>query len=164
MLAGAPFANGADTPVFADFKTKVDKLTIAEAEKARLIAAAREALTGPFQRGYRTMLATWDALEPQARRQPRRLGPAGRRRLLRQPAQGNRRLRIFGADQIHQIGLDQVARIHREMERIKSQVGFKGTLQQFFAHINGGQRVQISQHRSRPAAISRRRHGASSPR
>ena len=42
------------------------------------------------------------------------------------------------ADQIHRIGLDQVARIHGEMERIKTQVGFSGTLQQFFRHIIDG--------------------------
>jgi uncharacterized protein (DUF885 family) len=44
----------------------------------------------------------------------------------------------FTADQIHQIGLEQVAAIHGEMERIKNQVGFTGTLQQFFAHIIEG--------------------------
>ena len=36
---------------------------------------------------------------------------------------------------IHQIGLDEVQRLHREMETVKEQVGFKGTLQQFFEHI-----------------------------
>ena len=61
------------------------------------------------------------------------------------------------ADQIHQIGLDQVARIHGEMERIKDQVGFKGTLQQFFAPHHRQPAVQISEHRRRPAAISGRR-------
>jgi uncharacterized protein (DUF885 family) len=36
---------------------------------------------------------------------------------------------------IHQIGLDEVQRLHREMETVKEQVGFKGTLKQFFEHI-----------------------------
>jgi uncharacterized protein (DUF885 family) len=36
---------------------------------------------------------------------------------------------------IHQIGLDEVRRLHREMETVKEQVGYKGTLQQFFEHI-----------------------------
>jgi uncharacterized protein (DUF885 family) len=36
---------------------------------------------------------------------------------------------------IHQIGLDEVQRLHREMETVKEQVGYKGTLQQFFEHI-----------------------------
>ena len=34
--------------------------------------------------------------------------------------------------QIHQIGLDEVARIHGEMRQVMADVGFKGTLQQFF--------------------------------
>jgi uncharacterized protein (DUF885 family) len=42
------------------------------------------------------------------------------------------------ADQIHQTGLDEVARIRKEMEAIKDRVGFKGTLEQFFAHIKAG--------------------------
>ena len=38
-------------------------------------------------------------------------------------------------EQIHQIGLDEVTRLHAEMEKVKTQVGFTGTLQQFFEHI-----------------------------
>ena len=38
-------------------------------------------------------------------------------------------------DQIHAIGLSEVQRLHGEMEKVKSQVGFTGTLQQFFEHI-----------------------------
>jgi uncharacterized protein (DUF885 family) len=37
--------------------------------------------------------------------------------------------------EIHQIGLDEVKRLHGEMEKVKTQVGFSGTLQQFFEHI-----------------------------
>lgn len=39
------------------------------------------------------------------------------------------------ADQIHQIGLKEVARIRAEMEKIKAEVGFKGTLAEFFQHL-----------------------------
>ena len=143
VLAGAPFGSGPDTPVFADFKTKVNKLAIADSEKARLIAAAREALTGPFQRGYRTMLATWDAIEAQS---------GGNRGAWSLPDGGafyaNQLKQSTTTDltaaQIHQIGLEQVARIHGEMERIKTQVGFKGTLRQFFAHINAGRQYKYA--------------------
>jgi uncharacterized protein (DUF885 family) len=38
-------------------------------------------------------------------------------------------------DEIHRIGLAEVERLHREMEAVKAQVGFTGTLQQFFEHI-----------------------------
>jgi len=39
------------------------------------------------------------------------------------------------ADEIHQIGLKEVARISSEMEKVKNQVGFKGTLKEFFNHV-----------------------------
>lgn len=35
-------------------------------------------------------------------------------------------------EQIHQIGLDEVARIHGEIRQVMEQVGFKGSLQEFF--------------------------------
>jgi uncharacterized protein (DUF885 family) len=38
-------------------------------------------------------------------------------------------------DEIHRIGLAEVARIQAEMETVEAEVGFKGTLQQFFEHI-----------------------------
>ena len=39
------------------------------------------------------------------------------------------------ADEIHQIGLKEVARIRQEMEKIKKAVGFEGTLEAFFDHL-----------------------------
>ena len=36
------------------------------------------------------------------------------------------------AEEIHQLGLDEVERIHTEMEAIKDEVGFEGSLQDFF--------------------------------
>jgi uncharacterized protein (DUF885 family) len=39
------------------------------------------------------------------------------------------------ADYVHNLGLSEVARIRGEMEAIKKEVGFKGSLNQFFEHI-----------------------------
>lgn len=39
------------------------------------------------------------------------------------------------ADYVHNLGLSEVARIRREMEAIKNQVGFKGTLGEFFQYL-----------------------------
>ena len=39
------------------------------------------------------------------------------------------------ADQIHAIGLKEVARIRAEMEKVKAEVGFKGTLAEFFTYL-----------------------------
>ncbi|KRA74388.1 hypothetical protein ASD78_12975 [Lysobacter sp. Root667] len=41
----------------------------------------------------------------------------------------------LSADQIHQTGLSEVARIRAQMEKVKAEVGFKGTLQEFFAYL-----------------------------
>jgi uncharacterized protein (DUF885 family) len=137
ILTGAPFTDGADGPLFADFRRKVNALQIAQSEKDRLIAAARTALTGPFRRGYETMLATVREIQPRA------TGNNGAWSLPDGAALYAERLRQstttdLSAEQIHQIGLQQVARIHGEMERIKTRVGFTGTLTRFFAHINAG--------------------------
>ena len=137
VLAGAPFGEGNDSAVFADFKAKVGRLQADEPTKTRLIEDARAALTGPFRRGYATMLETLDAIEPRA------TGNNGAWSLPQGADYYANRLQNstttdLNADQIHQIGLQQVSRIHGEMERIRQRVGFTGTLRQFFDHINSG--------------------------
>jgi uncharacterized protein (DUF885 family) len=141
VLAGAPFRSGADTPLYADFKAKVAKLDVPAAEKERLLASAREALTGPFQRGYRQFLATWAALEKQAdgNKGAWSLPEGGAYYAYRLEDSTTTRL---SADEIHAIGLQQVARIQGEMERIKTAVGFKGTLRQFFEEVRTNPRYR----------------------
>lgn len=39
------------------------------------------------------------------------------------------------ADEIHQLGLSEVARISSEMEKVKNAVGYKGTLKAFFSYV-----------------------------
>ena len=39
-------------------------------------------------------------------------------------------------EEIHQIGLDEVARIHEEMRGVMDEVGFEGTLEEFFEYMN----------------------------
>jgi uncharacterized protein (DUF885 family) len=39
------------------------------------------------------------------------------------------------ADEVHRLGLSEVARIRSQMDAIRTQVGFKGTLAQFFEHL-----------------------------
>ncbi|HEX9954294.1 MAG TPA: DUF885 domain-containing protein, partial [Allosphingosinicella sp.] len=136
-ISGAPFGPGVDSPLLADFTKKVNALDIPAPEKARLIGQAREALSTSFRRGVENMLATLDAIEPKAK------GNNGAWSLPNGDAYYASRLRNstttdLSADTIHKIGLAEVARIQGEMEAIKKRVGFKGTLQAFFAHIKNG--------------------------
>ncbi|MFC3032531.1 DUF885 domain-containing protein [Pseudoalteromonas fenneropenaei] len=41
----------------------------------------------------------------------------------------------LGADEIHDIGMQEVTRIRSEMEKVREQVGFNGDLQAFFKHL-----------------------------
>ncbi|HYI41152.1 MAG TPA: DUF885 domain-containing protein [Allosphingosinicella sp.] len=140
-ITGAPFGPGADSPLLADFRKKVAALDAPADVKARLIADASAALSGPFRRAVGDMLSTLDSIEPKA------TGNSGAWSLPNGAEYYASRLRAqtttdLSADRIHQIGLDEVARIHREMEAIKAQVGFKGTLQAFFQHIKTGRQYK----------------------
>ena len=141
VISGAPFGPGPDSTLLADFTKKVNALEAPPEVKNRLIADAKEALAGPFKRGYDTFFAALDAIEPKA------TSNDGAWRLPRGDDYYANQLRFFtttdlNADQIHQTGLAEVERIQAEMEKIKQRVGFKGTLQQFFAHIKEGQQFK----------------------
>ena len=141
VITGAPFDGGADNPVWADFQKKVAALDADQATKDRLLASARAALTGPYKRGFDTVLTALAEVQPLAD------SDAGVWRLPNGEAYYNARLQLstttdLTADQIHQIGLDEVARIQRDMEAIKTQVGFDGSLQDFFVFLKTDPRFQ----------------------
>lgn len=134
IVTGAPFDGGADSTLMADFRKKVDALNAPAATKAKLLADASAALTGPFKQGYTTLIAAIDEIEPQSK------GNFGAWNLPDGAAYYADRLKSstttsLTADQIHDLGLAQVAGIRGEMEAIKREVGFTGTLEQFFDHI-----------------------------
>lgn len=41
----------------------------------------------------------------------------------------------MSADEVHKLGLSEVARIKNEMEKVKAQTGFKGSLREFFDYV-----------------------------
>ncbi len=131
ILSGAPFSAGNDSTLFADFKAKIAPLAISDDDKAALIADAETALKGPVANGYGKLIAF---LEGQQQRASEDAGvwkfPEGARfynnALSRTTTTG------YSAAEIHQMGLDDVARIHDEMRAIRDRVGFEGDLQAFF--------------------------------
>lgn len=134
IVTGAPFDSGPDSSVWADFRKKVGALNAPAAVKTKLLADGSAALTGPFRRGYDTLFAALDAIEPQSK------GNFGAWSLPNGAAYYADRLKTstttdLTADQIHELGLKQVAAIRQEMEAIKTEVGFTGTLEAFFDQI-----------------------------
>jgi len=134
VITGAPFGPGADSTLLADFRKKVTALDIADAEKAALIVDAEKALTGPFKRGFDTLFAVLDEIEPKAKGNDGAWSlPNGAAFYANRLAQNT--TTDLTADQIHQIGLDQVAAIRTEMEAVKARVGYTGSLESFFDAI-----------------------------
>lgn len=141
ILVGAPFTAGPDSTVMADFAKKVAALDAPAATKEKLLADARAALTGPFKTGYDTLFAALDEIEGKAK------GNNGAWSLPNGDAYYAARLYNFTttdltADQIHQLGLRQVAAIRAEMDAIRKQTGFKGDLKAFFAFIRDDPRFK----------------------
>jgi uncharacterized protein (DUF885 family) len=141
VITGAPFDEGADNPVWADVQRKVAALEADQATRDRLLASARAALTGPYRQGYETVLAALDEVRPMAD------SDAGVWRLPNGEAYYNARLQLstttdLTAEQIHEIGLAEVARVQAEMEVIKQQVGFDGPLTDFFTLLKTDPRFQ----------------------
>ena len=134
VITGAPFTAGTDSTLLGDFRKKVTALSAAPAEKAALIAEAQAALSGPFRRGFTTLFAALDEIEPKAK------GNDGAWSLPNGTAYYDARLAQntttdLTADQIHRIGLQQVAAIRGEMERVKARIGYKGSLETFFDNV-----------------------------
>ncbi len=134
VISGAPFTPGNDSTLLADFRKKVVALNATPADKATLIAEAEAALSGPFRRGFTTLFAALDEIEPKA------TGNNGAWSLPNGAAYYDARLAQntttnLTADQIHRVGLQQVASIRGEMERVKARIGYKGSLATFFDSV-----------------------------
>ena len=135
VVTGAPFTEGeGDSPLLADIRAKIASLEL-EANKAdALLARAEAALLSDVQPAYLELIGMFE------RHRGRATDDDGVWKLPDGEAYYAARLKHYTtteltADEIHEIGLAEVARIHAEMEAIKDQVGFEGTLQEFFAHL-----------------------------
>ena len=106
-----------------------------EADKGRLTAAHRAAITGEI---YPALTRLRDYLKadylPQARDGAGMMYMRGGDQLYRYLVRSTTTLDMT-PDEIHQLGLSEVARITGEMEKVKAEVGFKGSLAKFFDHL-----------------------------
>lgn len=135
VIVGVPFdgaATGKTSPLWEDFSTKLTALSSLDAStKMRLLAEAKAALVESVGPAYRELLVVWDELEKSA------TDDDGVWKLPEGVAFYNQQLRNqtttrLSADEIHEIGLSEITRIHGEMRGIMQRVGFKGDLPAFF--------------------------------
>ena len=115
---------------------------VPEAERARLraelIAVIRDGIY-PAYRRLRDFLQT--EYLPHAREGAGLVHMRGGDRLYQRRIQDSTTLPLT-ADEVHNLGLSEVARIRGEMDAIRQRVSFTGTLAQFFEHLRTDRRFE----------------------
>ena len=132
VISGTPFTESAtDSTIYADFTQKITALGLSNAEQASYMSKLNTALTQSVQPAYEKLIAEL--------MKQRLLSPEGDGvwRLPEGDKWYQNRLEWFttttlNAEEVHQIGIKNVERIHTDMRGIMQQVNFTGTLPEFF--------------------------------
>jgi len=140
IVTGAPFdESGTDSAVWADVKAKVADLqkkgTLDDAKAKAVLDEARAALTGPFRTAYRDLIEWQKEDRLNAPEKTSGVGSLPNGAAYYRERLANQTTTALTAEQVHQIGLDEVARLRKEMDAIRTEVGFAGDLQAFFAEL-----------------------------
>jgi len=140
VVAGFPFTKtSVEAPLYADIKGKIEKLGLTDADKAALLQQATDALLTSVKPAYAELVAEMERQQAMAGTDDGvwrfKDGAGYYAQLLK-----NYTTTDLNADQIHTLGLAQVARIHGEMREIMAKTGFQGSLQAFFDFIRTDKR------------------------
>ena len=131
IIKGAPFDDSTNSTILADFSGKVDQLEISNEEKQTLIAQAKKALLEHVKPGYSALVSYLKTLEQVADTRDGAWkfpeGEAFYNNALKRTTTTD-----LSANEIHQLGLSEVDRIHGEMRTIMKKVNFSGDLSAFF--------------------------------
>ena len=136
IISGIPFQEDAasNSALLADFTSKVTTLKLDAKQTQALIAQAKQALTLVVKPAYLSLIAYLNQLETQATTDDGvwkfKNGDEFYNLALQRTT-----TTTLSAKEIHQIGLDEVKRIHLEMAKIQKTVGFEGNLKDFMAFM-----------------------------
>ncbi len=108
--------------------------TFSDADKARLTAEYRKVTEDIYAANRRTRDFLRDEYLPVARTTVGLSQMKGGEKLYAQMIENTTTLPLT-ADYLHNLGLSEVKRIHQGMEKVKDEVGFKGTMKEFFDFI-----------------------------
>lgn len=135
VLQGAPFDETAEDGILlADFRSKLELLELDSEEKDMLLNDAANALSGPFRSGYQSLISELTRLQTIANNDhgvwSLRDGAAFYANRIQNWTTVTR-----SPEELHQLGLSEVARIRAEMQQIMNEVGFEGDLAGFFEYV-----------------------------
>jgi uncharacterized protein (DUF885 family) len=144
VVSGAPFGGDGDAALYADAKAKIAALqqagTIDEARAAELLRATEAALTGALKPAYDTLIAFVEAELPNTAAEATGVHALPDGRAYYDERLASSTTTAMTADEIHAFGLAEVARLHAEMDAIRRQLGFEGTLQELFVYMRDDDR------------------------
>ena len=118
---------------YAPFKEMPKEIPAAEAEKLR--TRARAAITGTVLPALARLRAFFNDTYFPAARESIAAGELPDGKAYYDYLAHSYTTTDLTADQIHEIGLKEVARLRAEMEKVKAEVGFEGDLPAFFQHL-----------------------------
>lgn len=134
VISGYPFDEDAPSPLYADFRQKVEILDLSDEVKNNLYTQAETAMGASVKPAYDRLISLLNAQEAAASTED------GAWKLPDGEAYYAAKLKHYTttdltAEEIHQIGLTEVERIQTEMEAILDQVDFEGSLTEFFEYL-----------------------------
>ena len=139
IITGAPFTEGPDSAIWADAQVKINKLLesdiLDQTQATAFTQSIKAALINDLQPAYQRLIA-WqqtDKVNATAKAQGVNALPQGLAYYNQRLA--NQTTTTLSSDQIHHIGLAEVARLKREMVLIKEEFGFTGSLAEFFVFL-----------------------------
>ncbi len=131
VLKGAPFEKKGENNILADFRTKLSKLKVADAEKAKLLDDASRALLDHLKPAYELFLATSEAIAKTVKSDHGVGSLPDGKAFYDERTAAHTTLKLPAAE-IHALGLSEVARLSADMEVVKKRLGFAGPLKDFY--------------------------------
>jgi uncharacterized protein (DUF885 family) len=140
IITGAPFDDsGEDSDVWADAKAKIANLLeqgeIDQAKADLLTEDIRTAFVEEWKPAYERLIAWQEEDKVNASETAQGVSALPDGVAYYNERLANQTTTDLTADEIHEIGLSEVARLRAEMEEIQADFGFEGTLQEFFAFL-----------------------------
>ncbi|MEP0392379.1 MAG: DUF885 domain-containing protein [Erythrobacter sp.] len=136
LTSGAPFDDGEPSAMWDGVERHLTGLlesgTITQERAEELRAEARAVLTESFAPAYARTIAWFQEDRPNTSEETQGVTALPNGEAFYAASLKEMTTTDLTADEVHQIGLDEVERIQTEMREIMGQVGFEGTLQEFF--------------------------------
>lgn len=139
IISGAPFSDGVDSAIWADAQTKIKGLLeqnqLTQSEADDLTNNIKKALIEDFKPAYERLIAWQQADRVDASEEALGASALPNGLAFYNERLANQTTTDLSADEVHNIGLKEVARLRGEMEVVKAEFGFEGNLQEFFVFL-----------------------------